>query len=228
MAKTLTKKFWIFVMLAIFVMCFLVVICLCFKQCSDKPDINNKFYLVYADKNTKLSTVQKIAEEVELRGGAGNIYSVGDMKYVVLSAYCSYDECRAVVNNIKQEYHNCGILELDCSVARNKKIDKNAQNYCKKLSELCKFLCYCSIDYDLNRISIGEVGRKMVGYRQTFLLYSDNMQDNNLQFFSSAELVVSYIDSFYHNVFVSAKQNVYIKKLAFWCISELYQVTNLL
>ena len=87
-------------MLAIFVMCFLVVTCLCFKQCSGKLDINNKFYLVYADKNTKLATVQKIAEEVELRGGAGNIYSVGDMKYVVLSAYCSYDECRTVVNNI--------------------------------------------------------------------------------------------------------------------------------
>ena len=231
MTKRLTNKFIFVAKIFVIVVFVCSVILACFVKCTPKNIVSAKYYLVYASKSKNMALTKNIADEIEKRGGAGNIYVAGEIKFVIVSVYVSFEDSKQVLNNIQKEYGDCGIVELVCN--RRTKLKgsqyKYVQNYCKLVEKLCDFLCECSINYDLNKTTISAIAKKIINYRQNILYYANDESVASFEIVkSSSALIVEYIDKFYSSVFISSAPSVYIKKLAVWCILELYEMNNLL
>ena len=79
---------------------------------SGKSSNTNNFYAVEVDSFDNYNDAYKFATQLQSKGGAG--YITYNKKYKVLSSlYLTYSDAKSVADNIKNEYSNACVYEID-------------------------------------------------------------------------------------------------------------------
>lgn len=201
-------KVMIFLFLCLFVVA--VVLSVIAQNKANQVFLQQKIYVVYAEKSNNKNNLDKISENIKKYGGAGVIAEQNSVFYAVVNVYESKDDANEILSQTKKYFENSGICEF-CGKKIIKKISKQLKNNekCFVFFEFAKSsfekLILSEMDYMLGSLTLNGLCSKVLKLKFDLETHISSLKGETdfVCLFESASLMLLHYNNFLDNIFIS-------------------------
>lgn len=201
-------KVMIFLFLCLFVVA--VVLSVIAQNKANQVFLQQKIYVVYAEKSNNKNNLDKISENIKKYGGAGVIAVQNSVYYAVINVYNSEEDASEVLQTTKKYYANAGVCEFTGKKI-NKKIVKQLKNsechfsffeYAKTSFDK---LILAEMDYMVGELTLNGLCTEILKMKLKLEDYIQNMKgkEDFLCLFETSNLMLLHYNNFLDNIFIS-------------------------
>lgn len=172
--------------------------------------LQQKIYIVYAEKSNNKNNLEKISESIKKYGGAGVIAEQNSVFFAVVNVYESKDDANDILSETKKYFENSGICEF-CGKKINKKLSKQLKNNEKYLSffefaksSFNKLILY-EMDYMLGSLTLNGLCSKVLKLKFELETHISSIKTETdfVCLFETSSLMLLHYNYFLDNIFVS-------------------------
>ena len=183
------------------------------------------FYLVYVYKSKDIESLYTGAEIIKFMGGAGIIYDYKGVQYVLTSLYFDYAEATQVLERLKKNFAEAGIIDVYTKVVGSRiRQQVNSEHilreYYEKLQHFMEELFEMGMSYASGKLPETELCRNLMAWKMKIMNIRDELRelakDSQIAektYISSVE-VVKLLDEFFQNFYGSRIKKALVYKLS--------------